>query len=128
MFREIAFAATAIALTTLAPTKAHSAELTGVGTAEAVCPLMRVLAKNAMEYRQGGYSISDYMNKHIEIIDLSEASTKLKQGLRIMVRVYAVEAYKTPVWPSEEFQEYAVEGFANDKEAECYSTLLGEVA
>ena len=126
MIREIVFAATAIALVAFVPAPAKASTLGNTGVAEAVCPLMRQTAKNAMLWRQQGRSISDYMSKHIEVIDNSSSTEEAKEGLRTMVRIYAIEAYKEPTYITPQIRASVIERFANDKEAECYEMFLDD--
>ena len=121
MIREIVFAATAIALVAFVPAPAKASEATSGDT---TCSVMRTMAKNAMLWRQRDRSVSDYMAKHIEIIDGATVTEKVKGGLRTMVRIYAMEAYAEPVYMTPEFKQNIIEQFANEKEAECYRVVL----
>jgi hypothetical protein len=121
MIKKILFGAAALALAVIPVSGAIAKD-----RANDICPLMAITAKNAMAFRQHNRSISEYINRHIDVIDRSGLPDKAKEGMKTLVRIYAVEAYEMPVFITPEVRDRAIEQFANDKEAECYKIIFSD--
>ncbi|MBC6408014.1 MAG: hypothetical protein GDA40_07785 [Rhodobacteraceae bacterium] len=103
-----------VALAALCAPSAGSAESPNEQQKQQLCEVTETLARNVMEIRQAGVSMSEVMKK------MAEADAAVLSLARSIV----IDAYENPRFSTPSVQKEAVEDFANNVALECYKRLL----